>query len=277
MSGNQHVIKHGERWAVKAEGSSRVTAVYDTRREAIYAAERAIKGHSNELYVHNANGAIEHKGEYSDAPLTESKLVEDPLRLLNVSVDERERFFEARIKAPFVKLETVEEEVQKAETLSNTFARVFQALASDPVELRELADAGLALGEAWRTYKPSMLHIVWFSHWQNDEEEPLMPMEDCLPDNPSSTHRLRISELPYSPEMSPKVNVWTVLDVQDAEGWDLNIWQELMELLESVEKTGDVGCCQYCRDIFMRGRSDQKYCSKSCRVMASRKRSRVDG
>jgi hypothetical protein len=58
VSKNQHVIPHQGKWAVKREGSSRVTSVHDSKQEAIDAARKIARNQSGRLYVHGRNGQI---------------------------------------------------------------------------------------------------------------------------------------------------------------------------------------------------------------------------
>lgn len=56
----QHVIKHEDGWAVQKEGSDRVTAVYDTKAEAIERARELAENQDGEVYIiHQGEGAEE--------------------------------------------------------------------------------------------------------------------------------------------------------------------------------------------------------------------------
>ena len=68
MGKNQHVVPHGDGWAVRSEGNERVTSVHDTQSEAIEAArETAINQHS-ELFIHRPNGQIRERNTYGNDP-----------------------------------------------------------------------------------------------------------------------------------------------------------------------------------------------------------------
>jgi len=56
--GWQHVVPHPSGWAVRGEGNSRATAVYDTQREAIDAAREIARNQNGELLIHGRNGQI---------------------------------------------------------------------------------------------------------------------------------------------------------------------------------------------------------------------------
>jgi hypothetical protein len=65
---NQHVVPHGKNWAVKVEGSSRATKIFDTQKEAIsFGREQAIK-HQSELFIHNQQGQIRERNTYGNDP-----------------------------------------------------------------------------------------------------------------------------------------------------------------------------------------------------------------
>jgi hypothetical protein len=67
-SQNKHVVSHPEGWAVRAEGSSRVSRVFETQREAIaYGREVAIN-QGGELFVHGQNGQIRERNSYGNDP-----------------------------------------------------------------------------------------------------------------------------------------------------------------------------------------------------------------
>lgn len=56
--GWQHVVPHPDGWAVRGEGNSRATAVYDTQREAIDAGREIARNQNGELLIHGRNGQI---------------------------------------------------------------------------------------------------------------------------------------------------------------------------------------------------------------------------
>jgi len=58
MAKNQHVVPHGEGWAIQGEGSKQVTSVFHTKREAIDKAQEIASQSGVELLVHGPNGQI---------------------------------------------------------------------------------------------------------------------------------------------------------------------------------------------------------------------------
>ncbi|MGG7552442.1 DUF2188 domain-containing protein [Chryseobacterium arthrosphaerae] len=68
MSKNQHVVPHGDKWAVKGEGNKKNTLVTDTQQEAIIRAREIAKNQESELLIHGRNGAIREKNSYGNDP-----------------------------------------------------------------------------------------------------------------------------------------------------------------------------------------------------------------
>ena len=65
---NQHVVPHDGHWAVRPEGSTKVTSIHDTQTEATQRArERAINQHS-EVVIHRPDGRIRDKDSYGNDP-----------------------------------------------------------------------------------------------------------------------------------------------------------------------------------------------------------------
>lgn len=63
---HQHIVSHPQGWAVKKEGSKRVTAIFDTQKEAIeYGRELAILQHC-ELIIYNRQGEVRKRRDYRD-------------------------------------------------------------------------------------------------------------------------------------------------------------------------------------------------------------------
>ncbi len=52
MGKNQHVVSHGERWAVKAEGASEPLAVFKTQSEAWEKAKSIARKERSEALLH---------------------------------------------------------------------------------------------------------------------------------------------------------------------------------------------------------------------------------
>ena len=58
MGKNQHVMSHGERWAVKAEGAPEPVALFKTQSEAWEKAKSIARKERSEALLHGKNGAI---------------------------------------------------------------------------------------------------------------------------------------------------------------------------------------------------------------------------
>lgn len=65
---NQHVVPHGDNWAVRGEGNSRVTSIHPTQAEAYDAGRRIAINQEAELLVHGQNGQIRERNSYGNDP-----------------------------------------------------------------------------------------------------------------------------------------------------------------------------------------------------------------
>lgn len=65
---NQHVVPHGNDWAVKGAGNSKATSVHSTQQEAITRAREIAINQKSELLVHGENGRIREKNSYGNDP-----------------------------------------------------------------------------------------------------------------------------------------------------------------------------------------------------------------
>ncbi len=65
---NQHVVPHGEAWAVRGAGSERATSVHDTQREAIEAGREIARNQHAELFIHGRNGQIRERDSHGRDP-----------------------------------------------------------------------------------------------------------------------------------------------------------------------------------------------------------------
>jgi hypothetical protein len=68
MGKNQHVVSHGERWAVKAEGDSQPLAVYKTQSEAWEKAKSIARKERSEALLHGRDGVIRTRNTYGHDP-----------------------------------------------------------------------------------------------------------------------------------------------------------------------------------------------------------------
>jgi Uncharacterized protein conserved in bacteria (DUF2188) len=65
---NQHVVPHGDDWAVKGAGNSRATSIYSTQQEAINRGREIAQNQKSELLIHGENGRIREKNSYGNDP-----------------------------------------------------------------------------------------------------------------------------------------------------------------------------------------------------------------
>lgn len=68
MSKNQHIVPHGEQWAVRGAGNSRATSVHNTQQDAIDAGRQIAQNQQGELLIHGRNGQIREKNSYGNDP-----------------------------------------------------------------------------------------------------------------------------------------------------------------------------------------------------------------
>jgi uncharacterized protein (UPF0262 family) len=61
---NQHVVPHGDDWAVKGAGNQRATSIHNTQQEAVDAARRIAQNQGSELVIHRPDGRIRDKDSH---------------------------------------------------------------------------------------------------------------------------------------------------------------------------------------------------------------------
>ena len=65
---NIWVVTHGDRWAVRREGTDDPLGVHDTQEMAITAARSVAKAEEVELVIQGADGEIREKASYGNDP-----------------------------------------------------------------------------------------------------------------------------------------------------------------------------------------------------------------
>ena len=65
---NHHVVTHNNQWAVRREGSDRVSGVYPTQAAAIEAGRTISRNQSTELLIHRPNGQIRERDSHGNDP-----------------------------------------------------------------------------------------------------------------------------------------------------------------------------------------------------------------
>lgn len=65
---NQHVVPHGNQWAVRGAGNNKSTHVTETQAEAISRARAIAKNQNAELFIHNRQGQIRERNSYGNDP-----------------------------------------------------------------------------------------------------------------------------------------------------------------------------------------------------------------
>lgn len=69
MPKNQHVVPHGDQWAVRGEGNGKVTKIVSTQGEGITVATEIAKNQRSEVVIHRPNGQIRDKDSYGNDPM----------------------------------------------------------------------------------------------------------------------------------------------------------------------------------------------------------------
>jgi uncharacterized protein YdaT len=65
---NHHVVTHNNQWAVRREGSDRVSGTYRTQEEAINAGREISRNQHTELIIHRPNGQIRERDSHGHDP-----------------------------------------------------------------------------------------------------------------------------------------------------------------------------------------------------------------
>jgi uncharacterized protein YdaT len=68
MGKNQHVVPHGDDWAVIGEGNERHSSIHSTQRDAINAAREIARNQHSELLIHGEDGRIRQRDSYGGDP-----------------------------------------------------------------------------------------------------------------------------------------------------------------------------------------------------------------
>jgi uncharacterized protein YdaT len=64
----QHVVRHGDGWAVRRGGSARVTQTFDTQAAATARAREIAIGQGAELMIHGRDNLIREHRSYGNDP-----------------------------------------------------------------------------------------------------------------------------------------------------------------------------------------------------------------
>lgn len=64
----RHVVPHPEGWASRKNGSERVSAIFDTQKEAIQYSTKIAQEEHSELFVHKKNGEFGYRNSFGNDP-----------------------------------------------------------------------------------------------------------------------------------------------------------------------------------------------------------------
>lgn len=81
----QHVVPRNGKWAVRKEGSDRVSRYFDTQSEAIDVGRDIAQRQRTEVYIHGSDGRIRERNSYGNDPFPPSVLL-PPLSLPNTKI-----------------------------------------------------------------------------------------------------------------------------------------------------------------------------------------------
>ena len=65
-SKNQHVVPRDNGWAVKKEGASKDTKIFNTQKEAENLATQIAKNNKSEVLIHGKNGKIRERNSFGN-------------------------------------------------------------------------------------------------------------------------------------------------------------------------------------------------------------------
>ncbi|AZV23631.1 DUF2188 domain-containing protein [Mesorhizobium sp. M7A.F.Ce.TU.012.03.2.1] len=65
---NQHVVPHGDDWAVRGAGNEKVTSIHQTQADAERAARDIAINQRSEVIIHRPDGRIRDKNSYGNDP-----------------------------------------------------------------------------------------------------------------------------------------------------------------------------------------------------------------
>jgi uncharacterized protein YdaT len=69
MSKNQHVVPQHGQWAVRGEGNSKASRIFEKQADAINHARDIARSKGSELVIHGRDGRIREKNTYGRDPL----------------------------------------------------------------------------------------------------------------------------------------------------------------------------------------------------------------
>lgn len=65
---NQHIVPHGEGWAVRGAGAQRATSVHSTQASAIDRGREIARNQRSELLIHGRDGRIRARDSHGNDP-----------------------------------------------------------------------------------------------------------------------------------------------------------------------------------------------------------------
>jgi uncharacterized protein YdaT len=65
---NQHIVRRGAQWAIRAENATRDTRVVEKQSEAIECGRQIARNQASELIIHRRDGRIRARDSYGNDP-----------------------------------------------------------------------------------------------------------------------------------------------------------------------------------------------------------------
>lgn len=66
MGKNQHIVPHGNKWAIKGEGNDKATKIVNTQNEAFDLGRDIAINQQSELFIHGRDGRIRERNSYGN-------------------------------------------------------------------------------------------------------------------------------------------------------------------------------------------------------------------
>ena len=100
MGKNQHVVPHGDGWAVRGEGNERATSVHRTQSEATDAARQIATNQRSEVLIHGRNGQIRERNSYvrTDSRIASSRSSFFRHRIVDLKVGRSRHFIRQKCR-----------------------------------------------------------------------------------------------------------------------------------------------------------------------------------
>lgn len=171
----------------------------------------------------------------------------DCLEALNSTEEDFRAFYEERLDPAGIEL---------AVQLRDLFCKLFDLYLADDIDFDEITPTVEAINEIMVDIEPAKKAVRTPTDWREKDIE-----------------EFEVTFTKHDRQVTDGEPLWQESRVSLADSRVENLWEALWEIIkQDSENEAVVAECTYCSGLFLQGRSDQKYCGKSCRNMASRER-----